>query len=706
MKKLLTLLLLLPLFAEAQYPPAGTYINQRYLWVAGAFRDGLHLPAYNGYPVNRIGVAPNNGNIAVDTVNGKVYVRFGNVWSALADSASVGSAAWSILGNAGTSAPTNFIGTTDNQHMALRTNNTERVRVLGSGAVGINTTTPDSTLTVIGGFRVDNGAAQPGYVWTAANVDGRGTWVNPSLAAWGTLGTSGTSLGTNFIGTIDNVGIDIRTNNTIRHRFSTLGQLEFENTGNSVFIGKDAGDLDDQTNNRNVFVGNEAGRDNSTGDLNVAIGYQTMRVNTTGATNTAVGAQAMVANTTGTWNNAFGYQSLRNVTTGHDNVAVGYRSGFSQTTASNSVFLGNDAGRFATGADNTLVGFGAGVGITTGERNISMGSNSGSGLLDGSNNIIIDPSGSVSDLGPKDSTIILRVASRARLRFDSAGNMITIVQRYNSSTSLVPVVQDTVTGEYYRQTIAGGGGGSQWTTTGSDIYYNTGNVGIGDATPSVKLNIVQNSTYQIRLEGSEDDNAHGYNIGRSNVDGNFRIQGTQGSGATSFLFLEGSNELMRLNGSGDLSFSRALMPGGNAGTSGQVLTSAGTGTPPTWETVTAATSGFRTPTATNDANIDASTPQEEQWQRIGSIVTVWGTIEVDATVAGITTTLFLDFPFASAISSQTQVTGGQITAQTTTGTIGAGYIIASVANDNAILNLTPSGTSAITYSYSYSYRIL
>ncbi len=35
----------------------------------------------------------------------------------------------------------------------------------------------------------------------------------------------------------------------------------------------------------------------------------------------------------------------------------------------------------------------------------------------------------------------------------------------------------------------GGGGGSQWTTSGANIFYNTGNVGIGTASPTSKLHV-------------------------------------------------------------------------------------------------------------------------------------------------------------------------------------------------------------------------
>ena len=59
-------------------------------------------------------------------------------WSYL----SAATAGWSTTGNAATVAGTNFIGTTDAIDWVIKTNNTERMRVLSGGNVGINTTNP------------------------------------------------------------------------------------------------------------------------------------------------------------------------------------------------------------------------------------------------------------------------------------------------------------------------------------------------------------------------------------------------------------------------------------------------------------------------------------------------------------------------------------------------------------------------------------
>lgn len=47
---------------------------------------------------------------------------------------------WSLIGNAGTTPGTNFLGTTDNQALVFRTNNTEWMRLDTSGRLGLGTT--------------------------------------------------------------------------------------------------------------------------------------------------------------------------------------------------------------------------------------------------------------------------------------------------------------------------------------------------------------------------------------------------------------------------------------------------------------------------------------------------------------------------------------------------------------------------------------
>lgn len=68
--------------------------------------------------------------------------------------AATGFAGWSLTGNAGTNPATNFLGTKDNTPLILKTDNTEQVRILNNGNVGIGTDTPNQKLEVAGNVLV------------------------------------------------------------------------------------------------------------------------------------------------------------------------------------------------------------------------------------------------------------------------------------------------------------------------------------------------------------------------------------------------------------------------------------------------------------------------------------------------------------------------------------------------------------------------
>ncbi|WP_235298187.1 hypothetical protein [Portibacter marinus] len=89
-----------------------------------------------------------NGSVTGGSGSGYYYWT-GSVWEKLITS-TVLSDVWTTSGNAGTDPSTDFIGTTDDQDLSIRTNNTEAIRIDNAGNVGIGENDPSNTLEVNG----------------------------------------------------------------------------------------------------------------------------------------------------------------------------------------------------------------------------------------------------------------------------------------------------------------------------------------------------------------------------------------------------------------------------------------------------------------------------------------------------------------------------------------------------------------------------
>ena len=108
--------------------------------------------------------------------------------------------AWNLNGNAGTSAGNNFLGTTDGQPLILKTNNTEAMRIDGSGNVSVGSTATSAK------FEVSALAARDiALISTSSSraVIGR---LGPTVDCPGTFGVggcAGATGGTGVMGTSD-----------------------------------------------------------------------------------------------------------------------------------------------------------------------------------------------------------------------------------------------------------------------------------------------------------------------------------------------------------------------------------------------------------------------------------------------------------------------------------------------------------------------
>ena len=197
------------------------------------------------------------------------------------------------------------------------------------------------------------------YNTNAALADGKGYYFNSGSTAlplwvklavsgtfWRPSGNTGTTPGTDFVGTSDAKGLMFKTNN-LQSGYIDLTGTQNTSFGvqslvaggglNNVAVGWNALKINN-LGNSNVAIGSNSLVRNKEGQNNIAIGSDALRYDSVGSKNVSVGGSSLYYNL-GDYNTAVGHISLYNNSTGLYNMALGNRAGYYNTTASYQIFL-------------------------------------------------------------------------------------------------------------------------------------------------------------------------------------------------------------------------------------------------------------------------------------------------------------------------------------------------------------------------------
>jgi hypothetical protein len=354
-------------------------------------------------------------------------------------------------------------------------------QILQTNGAGLASWVNASTLTI-----TENdpkvGSTTANYIpkWNGTNL------IDGQIFDNGTAVGVGTSTPTDKIHVVGNLKID-------------GGKIPFVNTGNSVFIGQNAGQNDDLTTNENVFIGHDSGRTNITGFSNTGIGKGALQ-NSTGSINTAVGRNALNTLTTGGLNTAIGEAALLSATTSSSNTAIGGSALRSNITGNFNVAIGKDVGFQNNGANNTFIGGQSGF-FNTGSRNVFLGYSSGYNET-GDDKLYIDNTNTSNPLIYGDfSTDLLRI--NGTLNVNNAYSLPTIagvanqilqtngagVTSWVNASTLTIAENDPKVGSTALNKVAKWNG----STLVDGLLFDNGNrIGIGTNNPSALLSVGSN----------------------------------------------------------------------------------------------------------------------------------------------------------------------------------------------------------------------
>jgi hypothetical protein len=441
------------------------------------------------------------------------------------------------------------------------------------------------------------------------------------------------------------IGYETLANNAAANNTAIGNYALTANTGGTenIGIGNDA--LKANTNGgQNTALGFQALSANVGGTENTAIGRKTLNSNVSGSQNTAVGFNALLFNTASN-NTAVGRDASFTNSSGTNNTSLGFNSIFTNSTGSGNTAFGASTIYNTTGSNNTVIGNQAGYNLTTGSNNIIIGANTdvqtntASDQMNIGNQIygLTMSTTALGKIGIGTLTPTEKIDIAGNVKFSGAimpNNLpgTTGQVLVSAGAGLAPTWStiSTISNTWNTLGNAGTTAGTNFlgTTDAKDLVFKTTNaerfrilangfIGIIDPAPITNLQIGLNhsnngGSVQVNLNDT-DSQSQGLKVSVKKTSGsNYAVNGTAyGTGASTNYGLYGYATGATLNNwglyvdegdgyvkgkvgigaiapteklevTGNIKVSGAIMPNNLPGTSGQVLTSAGPGVAPTW----------------------------------------------------------------------------------------------------------------------------